>query len=93
MADEMQTNHGTTPAATTEAQRIVRQKAPQGWILRNERFLRTILLLAVYVFGAMCLVSIFALGAFAFISGVMAGIVVVSLVAVFVLLRLKRRPR
>lgn len=93
MADEIQTNHGTNPPAKTEAQRAGRQKAPQGWILRNERFLRTILLLAVYVFGAMCLVSIFALGAFAFISGVLAGIVVVSLVAVFVLLRLKRRPR
>lgn len=67
--------------------------ARRAWIVRNEKFLRTIFMIAVYVFGAMCLVSILALGAFAFISGVLAGMVLLSVLAIVVLLKVKRRPR
>ena len=67
------------------------QPARHAWIVRNEKFLRTLFMIAAYAFGALCLVSVLALGAFAFISGVLAGIVLVSLMAIVVLLKVKRR--
>jgi hypothetical protein len=79
---------------TTRASSQSTRPAPHpggNWIVRNEKFLRTIFLISIYVFGAMCLVSIFALGAFAFISGVLAGIVLMSVLAVLVLLKFRRR--
>jgi hypothetical protein len=85
MADEIETS--------SASQADLHPAARQAWIARNEKFLRTIFMIAVYVFGAMCLVSILALGTFAFISGVLAGIVLVSVLAIVVLLKVKRRPR
>ena len=69
------------------------QPARHAWIVRNEKFLRTIFMIAAYVFGALCRVSVLALVAFAFLSGVLAGIVLVSVMAIVVLLKVKRRPR
>jgi hypothetical protein len=69
------------------------QPVRQAWVVRNEKFLRTIFMIAAYVFAAMCLVSIFALGAFAFISGVLAGVVLLSVLAIWALLKIKRRQR
>jgi len=83
-------SHG--PGAAGAGSAVAGQSARAHWVARNEKFLRTILMICAYVFGALCLISIFALGAFAFISGVLLGIVVVSVLAVVVLLKF-RRPR
>lgn len=64
-----------------------------GWVLRHEKFLRTVCVLGVYVLGTLCLVSVFALGTFAFISGLLAGIFLVLLLIVWALFRLRRSRR
>jgi hypothetical protein len=48
-------------------------------------------MVAAYVFGALFLISLLAIGAVALVSGLFAGIFLISLLSVFVLLRLKPR--
>ena len=89
MDDKIEANRGVTRLASETPVR--QQPLRQQWIARNERFLRTVFMICVYVFGALCLVSVFALGAFAFISGVLAGIVLLSVLAVAVLLKFRQK--
>ena len=50
-------------------------------------------LVAAYVFGALFLISLLAIGAAALASGLFAGIFLISILSVFVLLRCKPRRR
>ena len=84
MPDEMQIR--TPPSGT------VAQAPPSAtWLRRNEKFIRTLCMLAAYVFGAIFLISVLAVGLFAFVTGALAGIFVVSVAVIFVLSRFKRR--
>ena len=60
-----------------------------GWIRSHEKFLRAMCLVAAYVFGALFLISLLAIGALAFVSGLFAGIFLIAVLSVFVLLRFK----
>jgi len=75
--------------ATSAAQ--PRPVAPNGWLMRNERFLRAVCMISVYVFGAICLISILTLGIFAFISGILLGLVLAAVLGIVVLMKLKQR--
>ena len=86
-----QTSHlvnGSREGATSASPR---QAAP--WILRNERFVRAMCMVGLYVFGAIFLVSILAVGAFALISVVIATLFLASLVIFLTLWILNRRRR
>ena len=80
----------------TPIRRASSAEAPQSlgayaWIRGHEKFLRTMCMVAAYVFGALFLISLLAIGAVALVSGLFAGIFLISLLSVFVLLRLKPR--
>lgn len=66
--------------------------ANQSWIARNERFVRTVCMLAVYVFGALCLISVLVLGAFVLITGILLGLVLAAALGI-VVLQIRRRWR
>ena len=91
MHDEMEANRRVARAGGKPPAPMREQPWRQQWIARNERFLRTVFMVCAYVFAALCLVSVFALGAFAFVSGVLAGIVLISVLAVLVLLKFRRK--
>ena len=71
-------------ARTTSAGELC-HPANQSWIARNERFVRTVCMLAIYVFGALCLISILALGAFVLITGILLGLVLAAALGIVVL--------
>jgi hypothetical protein len=64
-----------------------------GWVLRKERFLRAMCLVAAYAFGTIFLISVFALGTFALISGLLAGAFLVSLAILWALAKLRASRR
>jgi hypothetical protein len=80
----------------TEAKRlpsgaVARSAGSPIWILRHEKFVRAICMIAAYVFGAIFLISIFVAGLFAFISIVLAAMFLMALAIFFALWALKRR--
>jgi hypothetical protein len=93
MPDEMQPNDAFPVAREASVAAAAPPAARQHWLLRNEKFLRAISMIGMYVFGALFLISLFALGTFAFISGILAGIFLCSLLMMFVLLKLQRLCR
>jgi hypothetical protein len=89
--------------ARTQARRIVSDslegpaavppRRPLPWYLRNEKFVRAMSMIGIYVFGAIFLVSILALGVFTLISLVFAILFLASIVTVLALwarIRLRR---
>ncbi len=95
MADQMetrgQTNHLVNGSLEGAASASPRRPAP--WILRNEKFVRAMCMVGLYVFGGIFLVSILAVGAFALISVAIAALFLASLVTFLTLWILNRRRR
>jgi len=101
MPDQMetrsQTDHGKWPnplvngSPESASSASPRRTAP--WILRNEKFVRAMSMVGLYVFGGIFLVSILAVGAFALISVAIATLFLASLAIFLVLWILSRRRR
>lgn len=72
----------------------LRVELPRGfhrWILSNAAFIRALLLVSVYVSGALCLISIFLFGGFRLVPGILAAICALSLALVVASLGFKPR--
>lgn len=91
MLDEIEPRR--TEAVTVPPSASLRPAEPSGWFARNERFLRAVCMISIYVFGALTLISILALGAFALISGILLGLVLAAILGIVILLQLKRARR
>jgi hypothetical protein len=74
-----------------ENDRIPSGAVAQWWALRNEKFIRAMCMVGAYVFGAIFLVSLLAVGVFTFISVLFAAMFLASLATFFALWTLKRR--
>jgi hypothetical protein len=64
---------------------------PRGWLARNEKFVRAICLMALYVSAAVFLVAVLAVGGMSIVSGILLGIFVASLCTILLLRRPKPR--
>ena len=70
----------------------LRVELPHGfrrWILSNAAFIRALLLVSVYVSGALCLISIFLFGGFRLAPKILAAICAVALALVLASLGFK----
>jgi hypothetical protein len=87
MPDEIETGRPfpTKFRASTAPERRV------PWILRKEKFVRAMCMVGVYVFGAIFLISILAIGLFTLVSVVLAVLFLASLALFLALWILKRR--
>lgn len=68
-------------------------KRPGPWILRHEAFVRAMCMVGLYIFGAIFLVSVLALGALALVSVVLAALFLALLgIVLFLWARTRLRP-
>jgi len=95
MPDQIETRSQTSHLVngSREGAPSASPRRPVPWILRNEKFVRVMCMVGLYVFGAIFLVSILAVGAFALISVVIATLFLASLVIFLTLWILNRRRR
>jgi hypothetical protein len=78
-------NESRGPASTAPGRSV-------PWILRNEKFVRAMCMVGIYVFGAIFLVSILVVGVFTLISMALASLFLVSL-AIFLSVWMRSRLR
>jgi fatty acid desaturase len=64
---------------------------PQPWILRNEKFVRAMCMVGAYVFGAIFLISLLAVGFLTLITLALAILFLASLALFLALWTIKRR--
>jgi hypothetical protein len=78
----------TTPSGSVAA---VRPDSRSSWLIRNEKFVRAICMIAVYVSGVMFLIAVLAVGGMGAVSDILLAVFVVSLSTLVVLYKRKRR--
>jgi hypothetical protein len=88
MPDELQTRTPSSQQLVRESRQgayLTQSKRPTPWLLRNEKFVRAMCMVGLYVFGAIFLVSMLAVGVFTLVSLVLAILFLASLAMVLAL--------
>jgi hypothetical protein len=87
MTDEIETRDRDAPLVSGSSDRAIPSYPvrPLPWLLRKEKFVRAIAMVGLYVFAAIFLISMLAVGVFTLISLVIAALFLASLALVLYL--------
>jgi hypothetical protein len=93
MSDETETvaRQGHRVSGSREGKVSALPTRPLPWALRNEKFVRAMCMIGIYVFGAIFLISMLAVGVFTLISVALAVLFLASAAMVLALWALNRR--